>query len=666
MAFNASELYAFKNFRLDVRERLLLRNGVQVQLPEKAFETLCVLVRQSGHLVSKDELLAEVWHDAIVEENNLAKHVSLLRRVLGGGRGKQKYIETVRGRGYRFVEDVNAVPVDDTISVPATISQILATDNAAPPVALQGQASLAEFDSIPDWPQGEGASEIPNPGSIASSAKIQTEPRGYRRYLIAIIAIALFGGLSFSGIYFPTEEAEGAPISSIAVLPFTNVGADAELEYLSEGLSETLIDRLSELPQLKVIARSSSFKYRGEDLNLRDVAQKLGVYGIVAGRVTRRGDELLVRVELVDVRDNKQVWGEVFKGNVGDTLAIEAQIARRVSGELRLQLSGEQTQHLAEAGTTNSEAHELLLKGNYLYGTGQTEKLMKAVESYERAIALDPNYALAYAMIARTYGLLANNSLSDPKIVTPLARAAAEKAVKLDEDLADGHLQLAMLTADQWDWATAERGYRRALELNPSHSEAHRRYSSFLSVTGRHEEAISEAKRVRELDPERMTSGMTYLLALLQARRFDELISESKKILEVQPDHRGAKAGLSNGYSHKGMHAEAIKLMESLRPEIPTSSSQIYLGAAYARAGERKKALAIRRALESTKEYISPAEMAVLYTALGESEKAFASLERAYVDRDLQLKYLNADPGFEPLQSDPRFQDLLRRVGLPY
>ncbi|MEP7149538.1 MAG: winged helix-turn-helix domain-containing protein [Acidobacteriota bacterium] len=665
MAFNASELYAFKNFRLDVRERLLLRNGVHVQLPEKAFEMLCVLVRQSGHLVSKDTLLAEVWPDAIVEENNLDKNVSLLRRVLGGGRGKQKYIETVRGRGYRFVENVNSVPADDPISVPATISKTSATDNPTPS-AVQYQANLAAIDSIPDWPQGEGASENPNAGSIPPLEKTQAAHRGYGPYWIAIIAIALFGGLSFSGIYFPKEEATGAPISSIAVLPFENVGADAELEYLSEGLSETLIDRLSELSQLKVIARSSSFKYRGEDLNLRDVAQKLGVHAIVSGRVTRRGDELSVRVELVDVRDNKQLWGEQFKGNVGDTLVIEAQIARRVSGELRLQLSGEQTQHFAEAGTTNAEAHELLLRGNYLYSTGQTEKLIKAVESYKRAIELDPNYALAYARIARTYGLLANNSLYDPKIVVPLARIAAQKAVELDQNLADGHLQLAMLTADQWDWAAAERGYRRTLELNPSHSEAHRRYSSFLSVTGRHEEAISEAKRARELDPERMTSGMTYLRALLHARRFDELISESKKILEVQPDHRGAKAELSRGYSHKGMHAEAIILMESIRPENPTSSSQIYLGAAYARAGERKKALAIGRGLESTKEYVSPAEMAVLYTALGEREKAFALLERAYVERDLQLKYLNSDPEFGPLQGDPRFQDLLRRVGLPY
>ncbi len=191
MAFNASELYAFKNFRLDVRERLLLRNGVQVQLPEKAFETLCVLVRQSGHLVSKDELLAEVWPDTIVEENNLDKNVSLLRRVLGGGRGKQKYIETVRGRGYRFVEDVNSVPVDDTISVPAMIPKPLATDNAAPP-AVQNQASLTGLDSIPDWPQGVGVSEIRNAGSISPLAKIQAEPRGFLRYLIAIIAIATF------------------------------------------------------------------------------------------------------------------------------------------------------------------------------------------------------------------------------------------------------------------------------------------------------------------------------------------------------------------------------------------------------------------------------------------------------------------------------------------
>jgi TolB-like protein/DNA-binding winged helix-turn-helix (wHTH) protein len=604
--------YAFDGFIVDTDKRLLRSTeGGPIPLTPKAFDTLHYLVSHAGQVIEKDELMSAIWQDTIVEENNLNKNISTLRRVLGENPSEHRFIATVPGKGYKFVAEVAA---------------------------------------------GVGVADV------TSRVESDLSRSGSRFWLYALASTVLiaFGLVIF---YTGSTAPDTGQISSVAVLPFFNAGGDPELDYLSEGLSENLIDRLSELPQLKVIARNSSFKYRGEELDLQDVARQLGVQAIITGKVIRRGDELSVRVELVDTSDNKQLWGEQFNRKLSDALTIEAEVATTVSEKLRLRLSGSQEDQLARRGTSNEQALDLVLKGDFLSGKDTTR--MKALENYSEAVALDPNYALAFARLANTYQTLAGSGEFDPKDVFPKIKAAAQRAIELDPNLADSHLVLAELARDAWDWQTAETEYKRSLELNPNFTRAHFRYCNYLSIVGRHEEAIAEANRIRELDPQNVISHLILPNSLLFARRFDESIVELKKAIELQPIF-GAYMSLGSAYSAKGMYTEAIPaLEEAARGGGKSTYTKICLGATYARAGDNKKAFAILRDLETTKEYVAPGELAILYEAIGDREKAIATLERAFAIHDLQLQYLNVDPSFDSMHDDPRFQDLLRRIGLP-
>jgi len=645
-------IYEFGEFRLDSAKRLLKRGGQDAALTPKAFDTLLYLVQHNGKIIEKDELMSAVWTDTIVEENNLSQNISILRRTLGEKRGEHRFIATIPGHGFKFVADVLEVSDADMSELGAVATGFL----SIPPVLAGGLNTKESYPQIITDNQG-----------LETKDNGQTKTDGKRsRFWLGTILIAAFAGLSFFGFYPWGLDKANAPVNSVAVLPFANVGADAELEYLSDGLSERLIDRLSELPQLKVIARNSSFKYRDKNIDLQDVARKLGVQAIVIGRIARRGDDLTIRVELIDARDNKQLWGEQFNRKFADALAIHSEIARTVSDKLHLKLSGAQEQQLAKRGTNNPEAYDLVLKGDFFIRKKKSDNPEKAVDFYSQAIALDPKYALAYARLSNIYEIISHNSWNDPKEFLPRAETAARKALDLDPNLPDAHLAMAVIDQNTWNWTTAEHSYQRALELNPNHAYTIRRYSRFLSVIGRHEQAVAEARRARELDPQSLITHLVVAQALYIARRFDESVAETKKILELNHNSPAAHDSLGFAYFGKGMYREAVaSRLESIRLGNSEPSAQIYLGSAYARAGEIDKARAILRRLETGCDYISPGELAILVAALDEREKAFALLEKAYAARDLQLQYLNADFHFDPLRDHPRFQDLVRHVGLP-
>jgi len=654
-------IYEFGEFRLDSAKRLLKRGGQDAALTPKAFDTLLYLVQHNGKIIEKDELMSAVWTDTIVEENNLSQNISILRRTLGEKRGEHRFIATIPGHGFKFVADVLEIS-DPKMSEPGAVAAGFLSDSngsldlSMPPVLADG---LNTADSYPQINKDNQGLETKDDGQRTTDEKTS-------RFWFATILIGALAGLSFFGFYPWNNESGGVPINSVAVLPFVNVGADAELEYLADGLSETLIDRLSALPQLKVIARNSSFKHRGENLDLQDVARSLDVQAIVTGRVERRGDDLIIRVELIDARDNKQMWGELFSRKASDSLAIDGEIAQTVSDKLRLKLTGKQEQQLAKRGTNNPEAYDLVLKGDFFIRKKKAENPEKAVDFYSQAIALDPKYALAYARLSNIYEIIGHNSWDDPKDFLPRAEAAARKALELDPNLPDAHIAIASSEVSSWNWTTAEHSYQRALELNPNHALTIRRYSRFLSVIGRHEQAVAEARRARELDPQSLITHLVVAQALYIAKRFDESVAETKKILELNHNSPAAHDSLGFAYFGKGMYREALaSRLESIRLGNTGPSAQIFLGAAYARAGEIEKARSIRSQLETGKEYVSPAELAILVTALGERENAIALLEKGYDARDLQLQYLNADFHFDPLRDDPRFQDLVRRVGLP-
>ena len=605
--------YVFGDFFLDAEKRLLRGSaGGTIPLTPKAFDTLHYLVSHSGKVIEKDELMSAIWPDTIVEENNLNKNISTLRRVLGENPSEHRFIATVPGKGYKFVAEV-----------------------------AETQNHLAE---------------------TAGPAKTANASAGTRFWFLAIAAIVLVG-LGLVAFYTRSTAPSSGQINSVAVLPFFNSAGDPALDYIAEGLSENLIDRLSELPQLKVIARNSSFKYRDENSDLQQIAQQLGVQAIITGKLMRRGDDLSVRVELVDARDNKQLWGEQFNRKLSDALAIETEMATTVSAKLRLKLSGSQEHQLARRGTDNAQALDLVLKGDYL--SARTSTRPRALEHYSEALELDPNYALAHARLASTYQSLAASGIFRPKDVQPKIEAAAQRAIDLDPNLADSHHVLAEMARDRWDWATAEYEYKRAIELNPNFFNAHFRYCSYLSAVGRHDEAIAEANRVRELDPQNVLSHLVLPNSLMIARRFDESIIEIKKAIELNPVF-GTYILLGSAYTATGMHTSAIAAFtEAERLGAKGAYLQICLGAAYARAGETGKASAILRSLETSKEYVAPGELAILYEALGDRDRALATLEKAFAMHDLQLQHLKADPSFDSMRADRRFQDLLRRIGLP-
>ena len=509
--------------------------------------------------------------------------------------------------------------------------------------------------------------EVSHIHATSSAEYIVTEIKRHPRGIFVILAtlLALVTGVAYFAYSRYSARSGKADISSIAVLPLTNTSNDPEKEYLSDGISESLINRLSQLPGVKVIARSSSFKFKGQDANPLEVARALNVTGIISGRVTQTGDNLVISVELMDGRDRTHVWGEQYNRKVTDLLALQADISREIAEALRVRLTAGQQRQVVARETANPEANDLLLKGYLHRARGTTEDRRKAADYFNQAIAVDPKYALAYAELSDIYRSLTGASVLDPKEYIPKATAAAQKALELNEGLAEAHYALANMRTFAWEWEDAEREYKRAIELNPNLALAHRWYGNYLGVMNRHEEAIAEIKRSRELDPLSLSANASVGNALYAARRYDEAIQTLKTALEMDPSYPGFYGYLGYAYAGKGMYADAISAyQQAIRLGSDGPSVQIFLGAAYALSGDRERARAILKRLKNGKAYYSPGELAILYGALGDREGAFAALEEAYEAHDLQLQSLGIGPEYDPLRSDPRFHDLVRRVGL--
>ena len=499
-------------------------------------------------------------------------------------------------------------------------------------------------------------------GRKTSKIERRTGTIGRHRVGIGILlAVLLLAGSAYLYyVMFP-----GKQITSIAVLPFANTSKDPNTEYLSDGISESLINYLSQLNQLKVIARSSSARFKGKEGDPQAVAKALSVQAILTGKVTQRGDRLIINAELVDTRDSRQLWGEQYDQQVTDLLAVQAAIAKEIAAKLSLRLTGAEALRLARRETVNPAAYELVLQGRFYARKSTNESRAKALECYNQAIAADPNYALAYTYLANLYIVLAGASSADPRKVMPQAEAAAKRALDLDPNLADAHLVLATLRQNGWEWAEAEGQYKKALELNPNYAAAHNGYSSYLSAFGRHDEAIKEVKRARELDPLSLARNANVGNVLFLARRYDDAIEDLKRTVELDRTFPLSHAYLGYVFAAKGLYPNAItEYLESLKLGGESTSTGIYLGYAYAKAGQREKAEEILKQMQQTKEYVSPAELAILHLGLGDREQALQSLEQAYGARDLQMQLLPNDPHYDGLRGEPRFETILQKVGL--
>jgi serine/threonine-protein kinase len=482
--------------------------------------------------------------------------------------------------------------------------------------------------------------------------------------LAASVAIAVVSGLILYSSFF-TGLSHAKPINSLAVLSFANEGNGADGEYLSDGLSESLINKLSQLPQLKVTARSSAFKYKGKAVDVREVAHALGVEAVVTGRVARRADDLHISVELVDALDERQIWGETYHRKIADAQAIQEEIAQTVLRKLRLKLSGAEELRLASPITNDSRAYQLYLNGIFYRRKNGTENLRKAIEYQNQAIDLDPDFALAYAELGTNHYTLVAIGAVEPQTGITLARAAIEKALMLDESLAQAHNINAILKGFEFDWTGKENEILQAIELNPNLAGAHTAYAEHLSRMGRFDEALLEIKRAQELDPLRTGLVGNEGIILFSARRYDEALIKFERDDPDAATTPFPHIVLARAYAVKGRYADAIAaLRKSLDIEL-TTSGLIHLGRAYALAGDRKQALATLERLKKIDKYVSPAESAMLYAAIGDREKAFAALEQAFAVRDFQLAAIKTEPEYDNLRDDARFPQLLRRINLP-
>jgi TolB-like protein/DNA-binding winged helix-turn-helix (wHTH) protein/tetratricopeptide (TPR) repeat protein len=633
----------FSTFTLDLARGCVLDGARPIHLRRQAYEVLRYLVENRGHLISKDQLITEIWQGRAVTDGSLGKCIEEVREALGPE--ARQFLRNVRGRGYIF--DSESSDLSKTVSTRHEEIEFVR-------VVVEDDKAV------------KSGTTFETPASSTARTSVHTKGRWGKVALAAGVVILAVAG---AGSYRRLTRQPGnlPPVTSIVVLPFVNESANPEFEYLSDGISESLINNLSQVPKLKVIARSSAFEYKRKKVDVKEVSKALDVNAVLTGRVAQRGDDLWVSVELIDARDRTQIWGERYDRKVVDIEVLEKEITRTISEKLRLRLSGEQTQQLTKRATQSPEAYELYLNGIFYFRKPGLEGVKKSLEYFNRALTQDPNFAPAWLEVGRVNSYFAGNSLVDPKEPLAKAKAALQRALELDGKLADAHTELARIKQSEWNWTDAENEYRRAIELNDNLAEAHQMYSTYLSMMGRHEEALAEIKRAQELDPLRIGLRRSEAFALSLAGRSDEAVEKAERTMILDPPSQGnTYFGLALIYETSGRYQQAI---EAYRQAISilgeTTSLQCYLGYSLAMSGKRKEALAILQNLKTTRDYVSPTELATLYAGLGDKEAAMTELEKGYTQHDLQLGTLKVDNHFNSLRPDPRFQNLVRRLGLP-
>ncbi len=466
-------------------------------------------------------------------------------------------------------------------------------------------------------------------------------------------------------LYLYLFPRHGEVIDSLAVLPFVNASGDPNTEYLSDGITESLINSLSQLPHLSVKSRNSVFRYKGQDPDPEKVGRELGVRAVLAGRVVQRGDGLSISVGLVDARNNNHIWGEQYNRKLTDILAVQEEISREITDRLRGRLSSEEEKRVTKRHTKNTEAYQLYLKGRY-YWNKQTEVgLIKAIENFKQAIEKDPSYALAFSGLGDSYWSLEDLYLP-PREVMPKAKEAAKKALELDETLAEAHTSLAFVNMwYEWDWSGAEREFKRAIDLNPAYATAHQQYGWYFAMRGRHEETVAEFKRALELDPLSAYITTDSNIPFYVTHQYDRAIEQCRKAINLDPNFYLAHYALGFNYTHKGKFPEAIAEFQKARLLEDKPWQVAGLGYGYAVAGNRSEAMKVLEELKelSKRRHVSPAEIAKIYAGLGEKDQAFEWLQQAYEARSMWLVMLKVEPLWDSLRSEPRFADLLRRVG---
>lgn len=639
------QIYEFDEYRVDVAKRLLTKgDGGQVPLKPKVFDTLLYLIRHGVKVIEKDELMREIWADSVVEENNLNQNISVLRRVFGEKPGEQRFIVTVAGHGYRFVPEVR----------PILNSGFGVTDIKPEETASENETGKTENQIT----SNEGQKTADNNPTQHRKPKIRN-----REWLAAFAVLSVFV-LGAAGFYLwgGNAKSDDALIKTVAVLPFKPLVVENRNEALELGMADTLISKLSGGEEIVVRPLSAIHRYNSVEQDALTAGRELGVESILDGTIQTWGNRIRISAKLLRASDGKQLWAGQFDEKFTDIFAVQDSISEKVAAALKIRLGGKEKKH----STENVEAYQLYMRGRYHVAKLTPPDLRTSIPYFQQAIDLDPGYALAYTGLSQAYGVLGISGAMPPGEAFPKARAAEQKALEIDDTLGEAHVSLGMgMFWYDWDWHAAEQECLRALKINPNNGDFHGHYAMVLSNTGRHAEALAEAKRSRELNPLDLAQNALEGQFLLHAGRADEALIQLRKTSELEPNFWMPHYIAASAYIEKGMFAEAIA--ESRKEYELSSGNSIPFGTyALAKSGKRDEARAALKELLklSATNHVSPYNIALIYNGLDERENALEWLEKAYEQRDPKMTFLKVEPKWNNLRDEPRFVELMKRMNL--
>lgn len=643
--------YEFEDFRIDAVKRRLLRMDEFVPLPPKVFDTLLTLIQHHGRVLDKDELMEAIWSDTIVEENNLTQNISAIRKALGENRGEHRYIVTVPGRGYRFVADVREVKTNGAEN---------GNDLMLAGHKIQENLFVDEKRISPNI-------EIESVSTPSSKHYLSFRQKGVLVLLIFLlmtggfIALSRWRNFSSTGI-----NATNTEVKSIAVLPFKPLNAEETEIYIGTGMADALITKLSNIHQIKVCPTSSVLRYSNSTKGSVAAGQELGVDVVLDGHFQRADDHLRLTVQLIRVSDGATLWAKAFDEGFKDIFETQESISEQVAGVLKIKLNGAEQMGLERRYTENTEAYQAYLKGYYFMNKTTDEEIKKSLGYFQQAINLDPNYALAYAGLANCYLRLHERGIPAEKASSvDLAKVAVMKAVEIDDTVAAAHSVLGFIALRyEWDFTKAEREYRRVRQLDSAYIDTW--FVFYLMTTNRLTEAEAEFKKFQESHPFAMQEICLYYYFL---RRYDRAEQELRNSFDINSNYSPIRARLGMVYEQKGMYKEAIaelqKAVELSGHGYLTLGQLAHCYAISGRKDEAKKILA-RVVKLSTQDYFwKNYSIALIYAGLGEKDKAISYLEKAYDEHSLGPAWLRFDPRLDNLRQEPRFQDFVRRIGLP-
>jgi TolB-like protein/DNA-binding winged helix-turn-helix (wHTH) protein/Tfp pilus assembly protein PilF len=639
----------FDIFELGLKSGELRRAGSPVKLQPQPFKVLAFLAAHAGQMVTREEIQREIWGDEtfVDYEQGVNFCIKQIRGALGDDAQAPRYIETLPRRGYRFIASVESLTLENGHAATAPPETVVRPLEAA--VSPPGAA----------------------PETVTASAP-QTQKRS--PLIVALAAAAAIFLLVAGYVIWPGREKKASsPAGKImlAVLPFENLSSDPAQDYFSDGLTEEMITQLGRLqPQrLGVIARTSAMTFKKTNKGIARIGSELGAAYILEGSVRREADHLRITAQLIQVSDQTHLWAETYDRQLRDALAIQNEVAGSIAHSLAIELLPTPPPAVAGHHSPSPDVYEAYLKGRYFKNKLSREELEKSLGYFQQAVEQDPNFALAYAGLAEVWHSLRLVSHLPPHEVYPKAEAAALKAIKLDDTLAEAHAALGSIRFwYDWDWAGAEQEFKRALALNPSLAQAHHEYGWYLIARERLDEGLAEIKRAQALDPLSPQANIDLGWAGIRARRYDEAIAQSRRTLELEPNFTEAWGCLLRAYQYKGMYAEALAEAERVMTRAGASQevmAKLRQGDAAAGVKSVEQWMLDRLKKAAQSRDVSAYDLAVRYAAVGEKELAFEWMEKAYTERDAMLALLNTDPACDSLRSDPRFGNLLRRIQSP-